>query len=59
MQRQMSFLETSAPGAVPVWAQLDDAQRAVVVAALARVIAKMTLRPDDPSTLVREEPDDE
>lgn len=59
VQQQMSFLEANAPGAVAVWARLDDAQRAVVVAALARVIVKMTLRPDDPSTRAHEEPDDE
>ena len=42
MQQQMSFLETSPPaGTVPVWAALDQQQRAEVVTALARLIVKV------------------
>lgn len=42
MQLQMSFLETPpSAGAAPVWAKLDPQQRAEVVAALARLIAKV------------------
>ena len=44
MQEQMSFLETPAShGAAPVWAALDEAQRAAVVAVLARLIAKVAV----------------
>jgi hypothetical protein len=59
VQRQMSFLETCARGAAPVWAALDDTQRAEVLAALARLIVKMAAPPDDPGALVQEEQDDE
>lgn len=39
---QMSFLETPPPGgAAPAWAALDEQQRAEVVEALARLIAKV------------------
>lgn len=42
MQLLMSFLKTPPPaGAVPAWAALDDEQRAEVVTALARLIAKV------------------
>jgi hypothetical protein len=42
VQQQMSFLETSRPtGAAPVWATLDEQQRAEVAATLARLIAKV------------------
>jgi glycine cleavage system regulatory protein len=38
----MSFLERPVPpGAAPVWATLDEAQRAEIVAVLARLIARM------------------
>ena len=41
MQQQMSFLEALASqGAAPVWATLDPAQRAEIVALLARLIAR-------------------
>lgn len=57
MQQQMSFLETPAPqGAAPVWAALDEAQRAEGVAVLARVMARMAAPrravagTDDPET---------
>jgi hypothetical protein len=41
----MSFLETPAsPGAAPVWATLDETQRAEVVALLARLIAQGAAR---------------
>lgn len=42
MQQQMSFLERPAsPGAAPVWGTLGEAERAEIVALLARVIARM------------------
>lgn len=45
MQQQMSFLETpTSPGAAPVWATLDETQRAEVVALLARLIAQGAAR---------------
>ena len=48
MQLQMSFLETpSIPGAAPVWGSLDAEQRAEVVTALARLLAKVTAPTDD------------
>jgi len=48
MQVQMSFLETPAPaGSVPVWTVLDDEQREMVLAALARLIAKVTAVQDE------------
>jgi hypothetical protein len=59
VQRQMSFLETVVRGAAPVWAALDDAQRAEVVATLARLIVKMAAPVDDPTALVHEEQDDD
>jgi hypothetical protein len=38
----MSFLERPAsPGAAPVWATLDEGERAEIVALLARLIARM------------------
>jgi len=42
VQLQMSFLETPPPPKpTPVWATLDGQQRAAVVVALARLIAKV------------------
>jgi hypothetical protein len=41
-QRQLSFLEQHRPDdPVPVWTTLDTQQRAEVITALARVIAKL------------------
>jgi hypothetical protein len=46
VQLLMGFLETLPPaGAAPVWRSLDDAQRAEVVAALSRLIAKAIAAP--------------
>ena len=59
MQRQMTFLEAAVRGAAPVWAALDDAQRAEVVATLARLIVKMAARAEGPAAIVHEEQDDE
>ena len=45
MQLLLSVLRTPTPaGAAPVWAALDEDQRAEVVATLARLIAKMAAR---------------
>lgn len=42
MQLQMSFPQTSQPAdSAPVWATLDEQQRAEALAALARLIAKV------------------
>jgi hypothetical protein len=42
MQQQMSFLEMSPPpGTAPVWAALDEQQRAEVVTILARLIVQV------------------
>ena len=52
VQLQMSFLEPlPIPGAAPVWASLDTEQRAEVVAALRRLIAKVanTSGPEPPA----------
>lgn len=60
MQEQMSFLETLPPaGLAPVWAALDDEQRALVVAALARLIAKVGTFPDEQAPVGTEETLDE
>ena len=49
MQMQMSFLQPPAPdGTARVWATLDAQQRAEVMAALARLIAKLATARDDP-----------
>ena len=42
MQLPLGFLDTPpVPGAAPVWAALDDEHRTLVVATLARLIAKL------------------
>ncbi|MBM3271511.1 MAG: hypothetical protein FJZ01_28065 [Candidatus Sericytochromatia bacterium] len=42
MQQQMSFLEVPLPaGTTPVWAALDDQERAEVVETLARLMARI------------------
>lgn len=45
---QLSLFEPAEPDdAVPVWAALDEEQRAEVVATLARVMTKMVATPTD------------
>lgn len=44
MQEQMTFLEALPPaGTAPVWAALDEQQRAEVVTALARLIVQVAI----------------
>jgi hypothetical protein len=46
VQQQMSFLERpAAPGAAPVWAALDEAERAEIVVLLARLMAQTVAPP--------------
>lgn len=60
MQLQMSFLKTAPPaGIAPVWTALDTEQRAEVVAALGRLIAKMAATPDEEPAAHNEEKGDE
>jgi hypothetical protein len=63
MQLLMSFLETppsaASAGRAPVWTTLDDEQRAEVVAALARLIAKVATLPNKARVAEREEKGDE
>ena len=60
MQVQMSFLETPPPsGVAPVWTALDEEQRAIVVAALARLIAKVGILQDEQAPVGSEESIDE
>lgn len=48
MQAQLSLWEErNQSGALPVWSTLDDAQRAEVVATLARLIAKLAVAAAD------------
>lgn len=59
MKQQMSFPETlPSADAAPVWAALDGQHRTVVVANLARLIAKMAANRSE-STVANEEKDDE
>jgi len=52
---QLSFLDKQPPdGAAPVWAALDDEQRTLVVAILARLIARIAIAPAS-TTLADEE----
>jgi len=56
---QMSFLQTPPPaGAAPVWATLDAEQRAEVVAALGRLIAKVSTPPDQEPPNIEEKHDE-
>ncbi len=59
MQLLMSFLETPPPGRAPVWAALDDEQRAEVEAALARLIAKVAAAPNQVDEAQSKRKDDE
>ena len=60
MQVQLSFLETAPPpGVAPVWTALDDEQRAMIVAVLARLIAKVGAPRDEPAAVASEESIDE
>jgi len=61
MQLQMSLLEETLalPGAAPVWVALDPTQRAEVVAALARLIAKLAAAPSRASGAGSQENGDE
>jgi hypothetical protein len=60
VQLQMSFLESpSIPGAAPVWGSLDAEPRAEVVAALARLLAKVAAPTDREPTADTEEKGDE
>ena len=61
MQGQLSFVDTMLPeGSAPVWAVLEDGQRAEVVAILARLIARATLASHEESVSAEtEEKDDE
>lgn len=55
----MSFPEIPPPGRAPVWAALDDEQRAEVEAALARLVAKVSTAPNQVDDADCEETDDE
>ena len=60
MRRQLSFLETTQPnGTAPVWAVLDDEQRAKVVAMLARLIAKMATAREEAARTITKGQEDE
>jgi len=60
VQVQMSFLETPPPaGVAPVWTALDEEQRALVVAALARLIAKVSTLQDQQAAVSTQESSDE
>lgn len=55
-QQQMSFLEEPPPaGVAPVWAALDEQQRAEVVGTLARLIAKVVAGQSAPLAVESEE----
>jgi len=57
---QMSFLEQLLPeGGAPVWGALDPEQRALVVATLARLIAKVAADPSPRLAVAGEETDHE
>ena len=59
MQLLMSFLEIPPSGSAPVWAALDDEQRAEVEATLARLIAKVATAPNQVDKAHSEGKDDE
>lgn len=60
MQLLMGFLETPSPAETPpVWKALDDPQRAEVVAALTRLIAKVATAPaPQPMSIASEKADE-
>ena len=56
---QLSFLETPpTAGAASAWAALDEQQRAEVVEALARLIAKVAARNEAPACDAKEKADE-
>ena len=59
-QLLMTFLEIPPPaGSAPVWTALDENQQAEVEATLARLIAKVTIAPNQTRDADGEENDDE